>query len=163
MLGNVKSEKRLHVNPRFILVVLVIVLTPAFTPIASVGQPLPGDDILNFRIIQGIYDPRSFWQYNYRMEVYYTCNPSHGRVIVGAYFAPTGNGLMSGHSYWGDSPVVENRMGYLIQGTQKVNVAVHLEPGAPERTTTILRIFLYEPNRQPFFTRDYPFTRAWRR
>jgi hypothetical protein len=138
---------------------------PWIVSLAPAGEPLPGDDITGFRIVEIFSTPQEYWQWNMKLEVNYTYHPKHQKVIVGAYVLPFGNTLETGHSYWGfesqhPRAVEETPAGSVIRGIQRVSVGVRLK--VPEQPTHELRIFLYNPNEGEFFSRTYNYERLWK-
>ena len=147
------------------LLAIVIITVSILTTVAHAEQALPGDAILGYQVVDISATPEEYWQWHVKLEVNYTYNPSHQKVIVGAYVLPFGGTLETGHSYWGfqsDQPraVEESHSGSIIRGIQRVEVAVRLV-NTQEQLTNELKLFLYTPNGREFLSRTFPFQRSW--
>ena len=147
------------------LLIAIMVMVASIATSAHAEQALPGDEILGYRVIDISTTPQQHWHWHVKLEVNYTVQPSHQKVIVGAYILPFGDALETGHSYWGlesrdPRAVEETRSGSIIRGMQRVEVAVRLN--VPEQSTNELKIFLYTPQGNEFLSRTFPFQRSWK-
>jgi hypothetical protein len=150
------------VGPTLGLVLCCLIL--GLCPHKSMAQVLPGDAIIGYRVVGVEKASDRYWDWEMKLEVWYTYNPAHKEVGVGAQLLPAGPDLESGFGSWSPKSgsqrsVQETREGNIIRGLQRVEVAVRVLWS--QAHTNRLRLYLYKPGGREFLSATYAETRVW--
>lgn len=135
--------------------------------VESTPQAMGWDRIVGFRVVSVGRNPGAnsdYWPWSCRLEVDYTYNVAHGKVIVGAE-AVGGGGLQSGHSWWGAPPPPETPADAVARkGMQRVDVAIRLLSPDAAAEITSLWLYLYEgnPPNRTIIRQRFPFRQTFK-
>jgi hypothetical protein len=149
-------------GPTLGLVLCCLIL--GFSPHQSAAQVLPGDAIIGYRVVGVEKSSVPYWDWDMKLEVWYTYNPAHKKVAVGAELQPAGPDLESGFGLWSPKSgsqrsIQETREGSIIRGLQRVKVSVRVLWSKAH--TNRLRVYLYNPGGREFLSATYAEPRVW--